>query len=95
MSNTSNFEVVPLRAFKDNYIWTLRNSHYAAVVDPGDAQPVLDYLQRERLELCAILATHHHPDHVGGIADLLAGRSVPVYGPRGEPIATLDRKSVV
>ena len=89
MSDTDGFEVVPLPAFRDNYIWTLRNRSYAAVVDPGDAQPVLDYLQRERLELCAILATHHHPDHVGGIADLLARRAVPVYGPRGEPITTL------
>ena len=89
MSDKKDFEVVPLRAFRDNYIWTLRNDRYAAVVDPGDAQPVLDYLQRERLELCAILATHHHADHVGGVAGLLAHRAVPVYGPRGEPIPTL------
>jgi hydroxyacylglutathione hydrolase len=87
MSDSNTFEVVPLRAF--NYIWTLRNGRYAAVVDPGNAQPVLDYLQRERLELCAVLATHHHPDHVGGIANLLARRAVPVYGPRDEPIPTL------
>jgi hydroxyacylglutathione hydrolase len=91
MSGKNNFEVVPLRAFRDNYIWTLRNEHFAAVVDPGDAQPVLDYLRRERLELCAVLATHHHPDHVGGIAELLAHRAVPVYGPLGEPIATLTQ----
>ena len=91
MSEKNEFEVVPLRAFRDNYIWTLRNDRCAAVVDPGDAQPVLDYLQHERLELCAILATHHHPDHVGGVADLLAHRQVPVYGPRGEPIPTLTR----
>ena len=90
MSNKDDFEVVPLRAFKDNYIWTLRNDRYAAVVDPGDARPVLDYLQRERLELCAILATHHHADHVGGVADLLARQTVPVYGPSGEPIPTLS-----
>ena len=77
MSDQNDFEVVPLRAFRDNYIWTLRNDRYAAVVDPGEAHPVLDYLQRERLELCAILATHHHPDHVGGIAELLAQRAVP------------------
>lgn len=90
MSDKNDFEVVPLRAFRDNYIWTLRNDRYAAVVDPGEAHPVLDYLQRERLELCAILATHHHPDHVGGIAELLAQRAVPVYGPRSEPISTLS-----
>jgi hydroxyacylglutathione hydrolase len=82
-------EVAPVRAFKDNYIWTLRDARHAAVVDPGDAQPVLDYLARERLELVAILATHHHADHVGGVAALLERYPVPVYGPRGEPIATL------
>ena len=82
-------EIVPLPAFKDNYIWTLRDARHAAVVDPGEARPVLDYLAREKLELCAILATHHHPDHVGGIAELTAARGVPVYGPKREPIATL------
>jgi hydroxyacylglutathione hydrolase len=91
MSEKNSFEVVPLRAFRDNYIWTLRNDRYAAVVDPGDAEPVIDYLQQERLELCAILATHHHPDHVGGVAALLARHAVPVYGPRGEPIPTLTQ----
>ena len=82
-------EIVPLPALRDNYVWTLRNARHAAVVDPGEARPVLEYLERERLELCAILATHHHPDHVGGIPELLAHRRVPVYGPKGEPIATL------
>jgi len=84
-------EIVPLPALRDNYIWTLRDARHAAVVDPGEAHPVLEYLERERLELCAILATHHHPDHVGGIPELLALRKVPVYGPKGEPIATLTR----
>jgi hydroxyacylglutathione hydrolase len=84
-------EIVPLPALRDNYIWTLRDARHAAVVDPGEARPVLEYLQREGLELCAILATHHHPDHVGGIPELLAKARVPVYGPKGEPIATLTR----
>jgi hydroxyacylglutathione hydrolase len=83
------FEVVPVNAFKDNYVWTLRAGRSAAVVDPGEARPVLDYLRREQLALVAILATHHHPDHVGGIAELLEEYRVPVYGPRNEPIATL------
>jgi len=61
----SSFQIVPLRAFADNYVWTLRDERCAAVVDPGDAQPVLDYLEREKLELTAILNTHHHADHVG------------------------------
>ena len=83
-------DVVPVSAFKDNYVWTLRNATHAAVVDPGEAAPVLDYLRREKLALAAILATHHHPDHVGGIAELLRSYRVPVYGPRHEPIATLS-----
>jgi hydroxyacylglutathione hydrolase len=84
-------EVVPLRAFRDNYVWTLRKGRHAAVVDPGEARPVLEYLTAEGIELTAILATHHHQDHVGGIAEILQTRRVPVYGPRGEPIATLTR----
>lgn len=82
-------QVVPVRAFKDNYVWTLRSAGHAAVVDPGEARLVLEYLAHERLELAAILATHHHPDHVGGIAQLLEKFRVPVYGPRNEPIPTL------
>jgi len=85
------FQIIPLRAFKDNYVWTMRNARFAAVVDPGEASPVLDYLAAEELQLIAILATHHHQDHVGGIEELLRTNKVPVYGPRGEPIATLTR----
>jgi hydroxyacylglutathione hydrolase len=82
-------EIVPLPAFKDNYIWTLRQGGLAAVVDPGDAAPVKEYLAREKLKLVAILATHHHPDHVGGVAELVAAGKVPVFGPKGEPIPAM------
>jgi hydroxyacylglutathione hydrolase len=86
-------EIVPLPAFQDNYIWTLRDADrktpHAAVVDPGEARPVKEYLAREGLTLVAILATHHHPDHVGGIAELVAMKKVPVFGPKGEPIPEL------
>lgn len=86
-------EIVPLSAFQDNYIWTLRaadrKTRHAAVVDPGEARPVKEYLAREGLTLVAILATHHHPDHVGGIAELVAMTKVPVFGPKGEPIPSL------
>jgi hydroxyacylglutathione hydrolase len=82
-------EIVPLPAFQDNYIWTLRDGKDAAVVDPGEARPVKEYLAREGLTLVAILATHHHPDHVGGIAELVAMKKVPVFGPKGEPIPEL------
>jgi hydroxyacylglutathione hydrolase len=83
-------QVVALRAFADNYIWTLRDATHAVVVDPGDAQPVLDYLEREKLQLAAILNTHHHADHVGGNAALLARHPAPVYGPRDERIAEVS-----
>ncbi|MCX7892628.1 MAG: hydroxyacylglutathione hydrolase [Burkholderiales bacterium] len=82
-------DVIPLQAFNDNYIWALRAGRHAAVVDPGDAAPVLDYLAREDVALAAILATHHHPDHVGGIGELRQAFDVPVYGPRAEPIPTV------
>ncbi len=74
-------EIVPLRAFSDNYIWTLRDATHAVVVDPGDATPVLAYLAAENLQLAAIVITHHHKDHIGGIPELLSGRGIPVYGP--------------
>ena len=83
-------DIVPLPAFRDNYIWTLRDDRHAAVVDPGEPGPVRRYLQAEKLRLVAILATHHHPDHTGGIAELIADRRVPVFGPRGEPIPELS-----
>jgi hydroxyacylglutathione hydrolase len=82
-------EIVPLSAFKDNYIWTLRAGKFAAVVDPGEALPVKKYLAQEGLTLAAILATHHHPDHVGGIEELVSLAKVPVFGPKGEPIPAL------
>jgi len=87
----AQFDVVPVRAFRDNYIWTIRDARTAVVVDPGDAAPVFDYLEREGLALHAILITHHHADHIGGVPDILERFRVPVYGPAGEPIPTLTR----
>lgn len=87
-----SYEVIPLRAFADNYIWTLRDGQRAAVVDPGDARPVIEYLRAEKLELTAILNTHHHADHVGGNAALLASRKVPVYGPHDERIREVTHR---
>jgi hydroxyacylglutathione hydrolase len=88
----SQFEVIPLRAFADNYIWTIRDATCATVVDPGDAQPVLDYLDAQKLELVAILNTHHHADHVGGNAGLLARWRAPVYGPHDERIREVTHR---
>jgi len=73
-------------AFDDNYLWLIHNSQNAIIVDPGDAVPVQAYLNQHGLTLCGILVTHHHPDHIGGITELLhhAKRPIPVYGPKAD-----------
>lgn len=62
----------PIKAFSDNYIWTLINdaNKQAIVVDPGQAEPVATYLKEYGLDLTAIWITHHHHDHIGGVAEL-------------------------
>jgi hydroxyacylglutathione hydrolase len=78
--------IIPIPAFRDNYIWLIREGRAAAVVDAGDAAPVIAHIEREDLELCAILCTHHHNDHVGGNRALLSQWNVPVFGPKNETI---------
>ena len=78
--------IIPIPAFRDNYIWAVRRGTLAAVVDPGDAAPVLAWLDANGVELSAILATHHHADHVGGVPALRARYDVPVFGPAHERI---------
>jgi hydroxyacylglutathione hydrolase len=85
-------EYVPVPAFEDNYIWVVSDGHHAVVVDPGEAAPVRAYLAKRGWQLSAILLTHHHQDHVGGVADLLNGQAVPVYGPAGEAIEHLTHR---
>jgi len=87
-----HIEIVPVSAFKDNYIWILRRGGSAAAVDPGDAEPVLEYLGAQKLTLTAILNTHHHADHVGGNAGLLRHFDVPVYGPHDERIGNVSHR---
>lgn len=76
--------LLPLPAFDDNYIWMLHDGRQALVVDPGDEVPVLQALQAHGLQLQAILVTHHHADHVGGVEELRAATGAAVYGPAGE-----------
>ena len=86
--------IIPIPAFADNYIWLIREGSRAVVVDPGDARPVIAYLESEHLELTAIVTTHHHADHVGGNVGLLARWPCPVLGPAHETIPGRTRALV-
>lgn len=77
-------QIEPILAFEDNYIWALRHQGQAAVVDPGEAAPVQRFLEKVGARLTAILVTHHHGDHTGGITELAARHPAPVYGPARE-----------
>ena len=79
-------ELLPIAAFSDNYIWMLHDGHQALVVDPGDATPVLAALEARSLRLGGILVTHHHSDHVDGLAALRPHLDGHIYGPRRENI---------
>lgn len=88
-------EVIPLPAFDDNYIWLLRGADddACAVVDPGDEEPVIEHLERHGWRLDAILITHKHGDHTGGVAELKRRwPAARVVGPAHEPISGLDHR---
>jgi hydroxyacylglutathione hydrolase len=81
--------IFPICAFKDNYIWCFSHNAHCAIIDPGDAKPVIAALQERELTLSAILVTHHHYDHTQGIQGLLCYQPVPVYGPQEIPQVTI------
>ena len=91
--------LIPIPAFADNYLWLLHDGRQALVVDPGDAAPVQQVLQENNLELTAILVTHHHADHTGGVDTLRNGTGAAVYGPANEdipkPFAPLKEGDIV
>ncbi|NRA55564.1 MAG: hydroxyacylglutathione hydrolase [Gammaproteobacteria bacterium] len=95
--NSHNYDVSPIAAFNDNYIWliTRPDSNQCVVVDPGDANVVIAQLATRQLELAAVLVTHHHQDHIGGIAQLrshaaLNKQPFTVYGPKIEAQSVTD-----
>ncbi|MFY8272682.1 hydroxyacylglutathione hydrolase [Pseudoalteromonas sp. SSDWG2] len=86
-------QVEAIKAFSDNYIWALhsKRDNQIIVVDPGQAEPVLDYLKRTGKKLAAILITHHHWDHTTGVAALKQHfPRVKVYGPKNSPFEGID-----
>jgi len=78
--------LIPLPAFTDNYVWLLHHEGRALVVDPGDAKPVNQWLKANQHTLDCILVTHHHADHVGGVAALQKEWGAKVYGPAHEQL---------
>ena len=80
-----NVQIIPIPAFKDNYIWLIHNGQQAVAVDPGDAQPVIQTLKQLNLSLSGILITHHHQDHIAGVSALIkAYPNVNIYAPKLE-----------
>jgi hydroxyacylglutathione hydrolase len=83
-----NISAIP--AFQDNYIWLLHTGgKECAVVDPGDSQPVRQVLQQSGLRLSTILITHHHADHIGGVASLAEEWNPQLIGPADSRIPGL------
>lgn len=86
--------VHPIPAFRDNYIWLLVGAGAPAsvvLIDPGDAAPVIETLDRLRLRPTAVFITHHHDDHIGGLGELGDRYAPEVYGPADERIPHLTR----
>ena len=73
--------IEPIEAFSDNYIWLLTTNEGSIVIDPGESQNLLKIIKKNNLNLKAILITHHHFDHTGGINEILSEKSIDVYGP--------------
>jgi hydroxyacylglutathione hydrolase len=86
-----SINITPIKAFTDNYIWAITNNHFVTLVDPGDANVCIEFLETNKLTLSAILITHHHADHTGGINELVdycqqKQWPLTVYGPANENI---------
>lgn len=87
-------KITPIPAFENNYFWVIQPDPLQArviVVDPGTAQPVMDFLHQQQLTLAAILITHRHHDHIDGVEGLLARWPVKVYGPVSKAIPQVSR----
>ncbi|MDC3376271.1 MBL fold metallo-hydrolase, partial [Gammaproteobacteria bacterium] len=85
-------KIEPIEAFTDNYIWLVTTNEGSIAIDPGESSNTVNFLEKNQLDLKAILITHHHFDHTGGIDDLVSYYPVNVYGPFNNDIASIDKK---
>jgi len=90
--SAKSLNVVTVPTFEDNYVWLIHDGTHAAVIDPGEANPVIEQLNARRLSLTAILLTHRHADHIDGVEPLLARSPVPVFGPRNDPVDAVTER---
>jgi len=82
LPQNSNINILPIKAFKDNYIWLIQEKFNGVIVDPGDAKPVLKKLKEKNIDFKAILITHKHQDHMGGVEELIGCYpNIRIYGP--------------
>ena len=82
LPQNNNINIFPIKAFKDNYIWVIQEKLNGIIIDPGEAKPVLEKLKRQNINLTAILITHKHYDHTGGVEELIKRNpDVQVFGP--------------
>lgn len=92
VSLTDDLMVRAIPAFADNYLWMLSDRDgNATVVDPGDAASVQAALGDAQLKLRSILLTHHHPDHIGGVTQLVEQYRCPVFGPQDDRLPKVDK----
>lgn len=85
------YRIHRIPAFSDNYLWLVDNGYSAFAIDPGDAQPIIDILKQYSLSLESILTTHHHPDHIGGVNELVALTGATVIGPQSAHIPQVNQ----
>ena len=81
--------IEPIEAFSDNYIWLVTTNEGSIVIDPGESSKTIELLKKRDLNLKAILITHHHFDHTGGIDEVKLFSSTKVYGPKND-ISSID-----
>ena len=92
------YQVTPIHAFRDNYIWciTRKDTNECIIVDPGDASPVIAYCEQHNKKICAILITHHHADHIGGVSGLVHSQymvsNATIYGPEETPCSHINHR---
>jgi len=84
-------KIESIEAFTDNYIWLVTTNEGSIVIDPGESSNIINLMHKNQLDLKAILVTHHHFDHTGGIEEIISHCPVDVFGPFNN-IQTIRKK---